>query len=68
MSDIGSRRSQRVSLWQKCPVCDGTGLVSRPPYVAGDVSTWVASSAGPWTCRACNGVGMVVQPLDGASE
>lgn len=40
---------------QKCPVCDGTGLVSRPPWVAGDVNRWLSSSAGPWPCQCCVG-------------
>jgi len=38
-----------------CPVCSGTGLVSRPPGVAGDVSSWIDSSVGPYTCPACGG-------------
>ena len=41
---------------QKCPVCDGTGLVSRPPWVAGD-QEWSTTSIGPWPCKRCNGVG-----------
>jgi len=44
---------------QKCPVCNGTGLVSRPPGVAGDVETFPTTSAGPWPCRACNGTGII---------
>lgn len=44
----------------KCPVCEGTGKVSRPPWVAGDVYEWVSSSScGPYTCSACNGTGLV---------
>ena len=42
---------------QKCPVCDGTGLVSKPPWVAGDQTQWTTSSAGPWPCKRCNGIG-----------
>jgi hypothetical protein len=36
----------------KCPVCNGTGLVSRPPGVAGDQETWASGSTGPYSCRA----------------
>ena len=54
-----------LSEWQSCPVCSGTGLVSRPPYVAGDQQTWSTSSCGPWPCKACSGTGMVVRPLLG---
>lgn len=44
---------------QKCPVCDGTGLVSRPPGVAGDQTTWVSTTTGPYRCRVCEGQGIV---------
>jgi len=43
----------------KCPVCDGQGLVNRPPWVAGDQKEWVASSVGPWLCKVCQGTGIV---------
>lgn len=43
----------------KCPVCDGTGLVNRPPWVAGDVPAWTDSSLGPYHCRACDGTGIL---------
>ena len=51
-----------MSMYQKCPVCEGTGLVSRPPWVAGDQDCWVSSSTGPYTCRACNGQGIIMAP------
>jgi len=44
----------------KCPVCDGTGLVSRPPWIAGDQLTWSDTSSGPYPCKRCNGVGTLV--------
>lgn len=44
----------------KCPVCDGTGKVSRPPWVAGDVQEFQTSSAGPWQCVTCSGSGIIV--------
>lgn len=43
----------------KCPACDGTGKVSRPPHIAGDQETWSDSSCGPYQCNACNGSGIV---------
>lgn len=43
----------------RCPVCIGTGLVSRPPHVAGDVSTWTDTNAGPYPCKSCNGTGII---------
>jgi hypothetical protein len=50
-------------LWQRCPICDGTGLVSRPPGVAGDQPTFVSTSCGPWPCRPCTGTGLLLRPL-----
>ena len=43
----------------KCPVCDWTGLVSRPPHVPGDAATWTDSRTGPYECRACAGTGVL---------
>lgn len=47
--------------YQKCPVCDGTGLVSRPPYVAGDQTTW-AGTCSTYTCNVCLGGGIILKP------
>ena len=38
----------------KCPVCNGTGLVSRPPGIAGDVDTY-SSGQTTWKCTVCKG-------------
>lgn len=43
----------------KCPICDGTGLVSRPPGVAGDQETQVDNQTGPYECRPCLGSGVL---------
>jgi DnaJ-class molecular chaperone len=45
----------------KCPVCDGTGKVSRPPHVPGDVNEWTSGTGTgyPYTCNACNGKGVI---------
>jgi len=48
----------------KCPVCDGTGLVSRPPWVAGDAEFWYTSDAGPWSCKSCFGRGIIYVNID----
>jgi len=47
--------------YQKCPVCDGTGLVSRPPGVTGDVTCWV-DSVTSHICPHCNGARVIVEP------
>lgn len=44
---------------EKCPVCEGQGLVSRPPWIAGDQQEWTASSAGPYSCKVCQGRGII---------
>ena len=43
----------------RCPVCVGTGLVSRPPGVAGDVDSWVSSTVATHPCKACAATGIV---------
>lgn len=53
--DLLERREQP----HRCPVCDGTGLVSKPPWIAGDQTTWTASGTGPYECRACGGSGVL---------
>lgn len=42
-----------------CPVCAGTGLVSRPPHIAGDQMTWTDNQTGPYPCNACGGGGVL---------
>lgn len=44
--------------WQKCPKCNGQGIVSKPPYVAGDVYEWSSTSA-VHTCDVCNGAKII---------
>jgi hypothetical protein len=41
----------------KCPVCNGTGIVSIPPGIPGDVaaSGYFDATGGPYTCPACTG-------------
>lgn len=47
--------------WQLCPKCSGQGIVSKPPYVAGDVYQWSSSSTS-FTCNLCNGA-KVIAPI-----
>lgn len=53
--------------WQLCPKCNGQGIVSKPPYVAGDVHQW-ASSSSSFTCDVCNGVKVLLPPNPPQSE
>ncbi len=43
----------------KCPVCDGTGLVSKPNHIAGDQESWTAHTTGPYPCKVCDGSGVL---------
>ena len=38
---------------------DGTGLVNKPPWVAGDQHEWSSTRTGPWPCKACTGSGLL---------
>lgn len=49
-------------MYQKCPVCNGTGLTNRPPGIAGDQEVWASSSTGPYDCKVCNGSGLIFNP------
>jgi hypothetical protein len=42
-----------------CPVCNGAGISSRPPYVPGDQRTWANTAITFYPCRACNETGIV---------
>jgi hypothetical protein len=42
-----------------CPVCNGAGTVSRPPYIAGDIPSWADSGINVYECKACKGTCIV---------
>ena len=52
--------------WQKCPICDGSGLVSRPAHVAADQPSFGSSNAGPWACPTCNGLRIILEAQEEA--
>ena len=53
--------------WQKCPKCDGQGIVSRPPWIAGDVYEWSSTSVSH-QCNVCNGKMIIPQPPKTAQQ
>ena len=54
--DIASE-SQAVP-FQKCPKCDGQGIVAKPPFIAGDVHQWSSTSV-TFPCDVCNGAKII---------
>lgn len=54
--------SATQQFYQSCPVCNGAGMVSRPPNTAGDVPTWTGSSTLAYPCRVCAGRGVIPTP------
>ena len=40
--------------YQLCPKCHGQGTVSKPPWVAGDIQSWIGSESS-YVCDLCNG-------------
>jgi hypothetical protein len=53
--------------WQKCPKCDGQGIVSKPPWVPADVYVWSCSSVSH-VCDVCHGAKIIATPEGGCNE
>ena len=59
--DSGIGKSKTVTAYyQTCPKCHGQGIVSVPPYVAGDVLTFTSSGTETYTCPVCGGQGVLL--------
>jgi hypothetical protein len=50
-----------------CPKCNGQGIVSRPPYVCGDIDTWVSNSTS-FTCDLCQGKKILLMGINGKEK
>lgn len=48
--------------WQICPKCNGQGTVSKPPYLAGDITEW-SSTEVSFQCDVCNGNKIITKPI-----
>ncbi len=43
-----------------CPTCGGHKTVQKPPWIAGDQQTWLASNAHEfYSCPSCEGTGII---------
>ena len=49
--------------YQLCPKCHGQGIIQKPPWVQGDVYTWVSTSSS-YICDVCNGAKLLLVPED----
>ena len=59
--DSGMGNSKTITAYyQTCPKCNGQGIVSVPPYVAGDVLTFTSSGTETYTCPVCGGQGVLL--------
>ena len=47
--------------YQLCPKCNGQGIVSKPPWIAGDQDTW-SSTAASYPCDVCSGGKVLLVP------
>jgi predicted CxxxxCH...CXXCH cytochrome family protein len=43
-----------------CPKCHGQGIVSKPPWIPGEVETWTDSHTS-YKCNMCNGLGYLTK-------
>jgi len=43
---------------QLCPKCNGQGIISKPPWIAGDVNIWISTQVS-FTCDVCGGAKVI---------
>lgn len=48
--------------YQLCPKCNGQGIVSKPPYIAGDIREWTSNETS-FKCDVCNGEKIIQRPV-----
>lgn len=46
--------------YQLCQKCNGQGMVSKPPWVAAEVTQWSSSSCS-FICDVCNGQKVILE-------
>ena len=50
-----------MAVWQKCPICDGSGIVSGGYFERCGVEQWTSANAAE-TCWVCGGSGIIKTP------
>ena len=51
-----------MSEYQKCPVCNGRGIVPQGFYMVPEGQDFSSSSTAPETCKTCSGSGIILKP------
>lgn len=46
-----------------CPNCHGQKTVSKPPWIAGDQTSWASDNVNLYPCPTCSGTGVVIRDL-----
>ena len=46
-----------IKIPYKCPVCEGSGVVSTPKHVS--TNNWASPNTNPYQCQSCSGKGVV---------
>ena len=54
--------SAPIPVQNACPICGGSGVVSKPPGLAADINVWESSSNAGSTCNRCGGTGRLGTP------
>jgi hypothetical protein len=54
--------------YQRCPVCEGTGVNARPPGIPATQQSWVAAHTGPYTCHVCSGAGILLYTNENSND
>ena len=54
--------------WQKCPICEGHGIVSPGFYLYPEGTSFCITSTTPEQCQTCLGTGKILEAPDWATN
>ncbi len=60
VTEVDPQAISNSGQWVRCPKCDGQGIVSKPPWIAGDQNTWTDTQL-TYTCNLCKGMMVIKQ-------
>jgi hypothetical protein len=58
---VEQKQEPQTIKYQICPKCQGQGIVSKPPWIAAEVTEWSSATSVSHTCDVCNG-GKIILP------